>query len=146
MALLPPEEIRRRTLNRLMRVNDLTGVNKAKYRAQCIEEEAVDMLRDIMTGIETPLSLRRECALDIIRVARGEPGRLPDDARTVEVDAVGGSGQKVGEEINAARVSAALFARLDSLVRNRIPYNEWPDEIKRLSEAAAFAPEDDAPT
>jgi hypothetical protein len=129
-----------------MRVNDLTGVNKAKYRAQCIEEEAVDMLRDIMTGIETPLSLRRECALDIIRVARGEPGRLPDDARTVEVEAVGGSGQKVGDEINAARVSAALFARLDSLVRNRISYNEWPDEIKRLSEAAAFAPDEDSET
>ena len=125
-----------------MRVNDLTGVNKAKYRAQCIEEEAVDMLRDLMFDPETAPGLRRECALDIIRVARGEPGRISDDPRTIDGDATGTSGRKVDEEINAARVSASLFARLDALVRNQVPYDDWPDEIKHLSEAAAFASED----
>ena len=145
VANLPPEELRRRTLNRLMTLSALSGANKARYRAQMFEEEMVDLLRDIAFAPETPASLRRQCALDVLVVARGEPGGLPAGAETVDPNAKGNTGATVGEEIEAARTSAALFAELDSLVRNRVPFVDWPERVKHLHEAAVFAPEDDAP-
>lgn len=104
----------------------------------------VDLLHDIALAPDTPLSLRRQCALDVLTVARGEPGRLPEGSETVDPAATGATGATVGEEIAAARESAALFAELDGLVRNRVPFVDWPDRVKRLHEAEVFAETDEA--
>ena len=138
---LSSADIRRRALNRMMQVSALTGANKARWRAQLYEEEMVELLRDIALAPDTPIGVRRQCALDVLLVARGEPGRLPEGAETVDVEAKGNSGATVGEEIEAARASAQLFAELDALVRNRVPFAEWPERVKHLHEAAVFADE-----
>ena len=91
-------------------------------------------------GYDSAPGLRFDSAMAIIRVARGEPGRLPEGAETVDPNATGHTGATVGAEIEAARASAALFAELDGLVRNRVPFEDWPERVRRLSEAAAFAP------
>ena len=127
-----------------MHFSALSNQNKARYRAQGFEEEMVDLLHDIALAPDTPLSLRRLCALDVLAVARGEPGRLPEGAQTVDPSAIGNTGSTVCEEIEAARASATLFAELDANVRNRVPYGDWRAEVKRLAEAAAFAPDEES--
>ena len=139
MALLSPSELRDRALNRVMQFSALSGVNKARFRAQMFEEEMVDLLRDIALAPDTPISLRRLAALDVLLVARGEPGRMPEGAQTVDPHEKGNTGSTIGEEIEAARVATSLFAELDALVRDQVPYAQWPDRVKKLHEAAAFA-------
>lgn len=136
---MTPEEMLGRLRNRFAAYNMLPGVNKAQFRAQMLEEEMVLLIRDVATAPETAASLRLECARTILTIARGVPQPWFNRGETIDPEAKGTVHETVGAEMEAMRVTADTFSRLDDLVRRKVPYRLWPEDVRGLAEAAAFS-------
>ena len=132
-----------RLRRRFAAYNELPGVNLAQFRAQLYEEEMVTLVRDIALAQDTPVSLRLECARTVVTWARGVPREWRNSGETIDPAAPGTVHETVGKELEAVRATAELFATLDDLVRRRVPYSLWPEEVRNLAEAAVFAPVED---
>lgn len=81
------------------------------------------------TGYVTP-TLRRQCAIDVITIARGVPKQWNNDGQTIEVDAAGQSGRTVADEIESARRSAEALKDLDGYVRRKVHPSQWPEHVR----------------
>lgn len=117
----------------------LNLVNKVAFQAQRYEEECVALVRDMAFSNEAPWDHRLRCAQQVVEWARGRVREWNHDGRTIGAEEQSPAGGTIMETIDAARVTADLFGRLDDLVRRQVPYRDWPEDIKGLAEAAAFA-------
>jgi len=119
------------------------NVNRTQFRAQLYEEECVDLVRDLMYSNDVTPAQRLMCAQQIVQWARGEVESWRHDGETIDTEAPALAGGTVGAVIEAASRTADLYRTLDHYVRNRIPFADWPAEVRNLAEAAAFADLDD---
>ena len=136
---MSPQQMLDTMQRRIQGLNILPGINKAQFRAQALEEEMVGIVAGLARHAETPPGLRLDCARYIVTLARGAPQPWFHDGRTIDPDAPSATGRTVGEDIESARRETDLYLRLDALVAQRTPYRDWPDDIKALAEAQAFA-------
>jgi len=121
----------RKQFDRLMNTD---GVNLATYQAQLVEQDMVKMLAGLAldtSGYTSP-SLRRQCAMDVLTIARGVPKLWVHDGQTVSPSAVTPTGQTMGDLIEAAQTTAQLAQELDRLTREKIPPNEWPEDVRAM--------------
>ena len=116
-----------RHLNRLP-----SATNMLQFTAQCHEVECVRLLVSFAKDEKLPHGLRRKCALDILRYARGVPVSWQVDPATIDPDAPGSTGFQgatVGDEIVAAQLTTELYIKLDSLIAQGVPPESWPPEV-----------------
>jgi hypothetical protein len=121
----------RKHFDRLMNAE---GVNLAVYEAQLVEQDMVKVLANMArdtTGYTSP-SLRRQCAMDVITIARGAIKVWAHDGATVNPNATTATGQTVGDLIEAAQTTSQLAQELDRLTREKIPPAEWPPEVREM--------------
>jgi hypothetical protein len=113
-------------------------VNRTQFRAQLYEEEMVDLVRDMAFSNDSSLDHRLKCAVQVVQWARGGIETWRHDKETMEADSPVITGGTVGEAIDEARNAADLFGRLDGMVRRKVPFRDWPEDIKTLAESEAF--------
>ena len=118
----------------------------AQFRAQLHEEAMVEVLVGFAQDMNLAPSLRRDCARDVIAIARGPlaPVGAPN-GETIDPSVAREGGGTVGDEIVAIRATAELYQRLDELVRREVPPELWPEDVRAIAGnlAASYA-EDDA--
>ena len=128
-------ELHRAARRHFTRLTEIDGVNMAQFTAQRYEEEMVKVLVGMaldVTGTTAP-GLRRQCALDVITVARGVPKPWLNDGQTIDPNApVGDGSQTMGDLIEAAKTSAEMYEELDGLVRRKVPPEQWPQKIREM--------------
>ena len=85
--------------------------------------------------------LRRDCAKDVIALARGPLAPWHHDGETIDPAAARENGNTVGAEIVAIRATAELYQRLDELVRRGVPPELWPEDVRAIAGglAASYA-------
>ena len=110
-----------------------TGINLAQFQAQLHEESMVQILVGFACDVTLPAPLRRDCALDVIRIARGPIAPWIHDARTIDPDGIAPSGKPISDEIEEIRKTAELHQRLDELVRRGVPPALWPEDVRKAA-------------
>lgn len=130
---MTPKEIREQAAKHFRKLSAASGVNLAQFRAQVFEEEMVELLVGFTRDITVATSLRRTCALDVIQIARGPQAPWFHDGKTVNPQAIGETGQTVGQEIEDARKTSALYTQLDELIRSNTHPSLWPESVRVLA-------------
>jgi len=128
-----------RMRDRLVRYNALPGINKSQFRAQMYEEELVTLARDLAFSAEIAHALRLECIKFVVQTARGVPAPWFNAGETIDPEVRSLAGGTVGETIDAARSASEMYQRLDDLVRRKVPFRDWPADIRGMAEAEAFS-------
>ena len=113
-------------------------VNRVQFRAQLYEEEMVDLVRDMALSTEATMPHRLECARQIVLWSRGKVDEWRHDKETLRPEDTTITGGLIGDTIEQARQTANLFARLDDLVRRKVPVSDWPSDIRQMAEAQPF--------
>jgi hypothetical protein len=111
------------------------STNVTQFTAQLFEEQMVLMLKQFALDPEIPVTIRRQCALDVLTLARGQPRPWLVDPNTINPQALGGAGfgATVGQEIEAAKFTTDLHQQLaDYTARNVHPRN-WPAEVRAIA-------------
>lgn len=144
-VMLTPKEMVERLRVKFQALNAMPHVNMVQFTAQRFEEEAVKFVNSCIYADEVPLAVRLECADRIVTWARGKPRDWAHTGETIHPEAPGTIGATVGEEIAAAKAAAVLYGEMDRLVRAGIPYKEWPEKVRNMAEAEAFADEEAEP-
>jgi len=117
----------------LTSLTEMNNVNMAVFKAQAHEEEAVNTLVDMMKDVEVPPALRRACANDVIQIARGAIRPWAHSGATIHAEAPGDiPGTTVGQEIEAAKNTAALYEQFNLLVAQGVHSDDWPSDIRDL--------------
>ena len=128
------------------KITSKSGINYAQFQAQLQEEDMVRLLAGFAMDTTLQPTLRRECALDVITIARGKIQPWIHDGQTIDPEAVSAAGSPIKQEIDAARATAELYQELDDLVRRRIPPEQWPEAVRTLAgEAIAYYQTEGAP-
>jgi hypothetical protein len=136
---IDPKKAREAIARHFQALMQKSGVNVTQFKAQIYEEEMVDMLAGFARDMTQPTSLRRQCAIDIITYARGLPKPWIHVGDTVNPEAEGKVGETVGQEINAARLTANIYQQLDELVRRGVHPDSWPADVRQAAgEALAY--------
>ena len=106
----------------------------AMFRAQLHEEEAVQVLIDMYRDPETAPGLRRQCALDVVSIARGPMAPWAHNGATIVEDGINpNTGLKIADEIDAQRRLSELHQQLDELVRQNVPADKWPEDVRVMA-------------
>jgi hypothetical protein len=130
---MTPQEIRQQAAKHFRKLSAASGVNLAQFKAQASEEAMVDLLVGFAHDISVATSLRRQCALDVITIARGPQSPWYHDGKTIDPQAIGETGKTVGHEIEEARKTSALYTQLDELIRSNTDPRLWPDSVRVLA-------------
>lgn len=130
---MTPAEIRQQAAKHFRKLSAASGVNLAQFKAQVFEEEMVELLVGFTRDITVATSLRRQCALDVIQVARGPQAPWFVNPATIQPNAIGETGQTVGQEIDEARKTSALYTQLDELIRSNTHPSMWPESVRVLA-------------
>ena len=109
------------------------GINMSQFTAQLRERDMVELLVGFALDATLPAPLRRDCALDVIRIARGPIAPWIHDARTIDPDGAAASGKPISDEIEEIRKTAELHQRLDELVRRGVPPALWPEDVRKAA-------------
>ena len=109
------------------------GINMSQFTAQLRERDMVELLVGFALDATLPAPLRRDCALDVIRIARGPIAPWIHDSRTIDPDGISPSGKPVADEIEEIRKTAELHQRLDELVRRGVPPALWPEAVRQAA-------------
>jgi hypothetical protein len=136
MRSMPDAEAKRArdaVIDRMRYLSRDLGINLAQFRAQIHEEEMVELLVGFSRDLTLPASLRRQCAIDVVTFARGRIEPWQHEGQTIDPQATGGSGHAIGEEIQAARLTAEGYERLNDLIMRRVPSDQWPEDIRELA-------------
>ena len=141
---MTPEEILGRLRDRVAGFNMLPGINRAQFEAQRYEKEAVRLAWDLAQHPDCAVTFRLECIKFVVQTARGVPAPWFNKGETIDPNAKGTVLDTVGAEIKAVESGSEAYARLDRLVRERVPWSKWPEDVKAMAEAAAFADEEPA--
>ena len=113
----------------------------AEFQAQTHAADMIDVLaglaRDPTVPVDYRIIAKRTRGIDR---ASGKPATKAT-VTMVNTQAVGPDGRSIGETIEAARLNADAFTRLDDLVRRGVPSEMWPDDIRLLAGdvAASYA-------
>jgi hypothetical protein len=110
--------------------------NMTQFTAQCHEVACVRLLVSFAKDEKLPPGLRRKCALDILRYARGLPVFWKVDPATIDPDAPGSTGFQgatVGDEIVAAQLTSDLYIKLNDLIAQGILSKSWPPDIVAIA-------------
>jgi hypothetical protein len=105
------------------------GVNLARWRAQLVEEEMVATLVDFVRDITLTPNFRRECAKDILELARGKIAPQMHDGETINPAEPTSDGSTVGAYIESQRVEATKWMLLDQYV-GKVPVAQWPESVR----------------
>jgi hypothetical protein len=141
---LRPEDVREVVGRHFRSLTSKAGVNFAQYKAQQHEEEMVELLVGFTQDATLTANLRRQCALDVILVARGPQAPWLHSGETIipgmaSQDPNGPPGRTVGDDIESARRAADVQGELASLVMRKVPPAEWPEHVKLAAgEAIAY--------
>jgi hypothetical protein len=136
---MTPEEILGRLRDRLVGFNMLPGVNRAQFEAQRYERDAVRLAWDLAQHPDCAVTFRLECIKFVVQTARGVPAPWFNRGETIDPNASGTALETVGAELLAVENMTGLYAEMDKLVREKVAYSKWPERIRGLAEAAAFA-------
>jgi len=140
-----PQQLREAIGRHFRRLTNTAGVNMAEFRAQLHEEEMVELLVGFTRDMTATMPFRRQCALDVLQLARGQIRPWIHDGETIQPDAVGLSGRPVREEIDSARRAAEVYAELDDLVRRKVHPSEWPEAVRLAAgDAISFFAEEES--
>jgi hypothetical protein len=115
------------------------GINLAQFRAQLYEEQAVELLAGFMNDITLPAPFRRDCAKDVLLYARGAIKPWEHDGVSVDISATGRTGATIGEEIEAARLTAAAYEAINRLCMRQVPVDAWPEELRAFADPSMVA-------
>src|ERR1700761_6523858 len=127
---IEPSAARLAIAKHLKSLTDMRSVNMAQVRAQVHEEECIETLVEFMRNEALPPTFRRDCAIDIVKFARGAIRVWAHAGETIDAEEVGESGNTVGEEISAARNTAALYEQFNQLVMKGIHPDNWPERVR----------------
>ena len=109
------------------------GINMSQFTAQLRERDMVELLVGFALDATLPAPLRRDCALDVIRIARGPIAPWIHDGRTIDPGGIAASGKAVGDEIAEIERTATLYQQLDELVRRGVPPELWPEAVRQAA-------------
>jgi hypothetical protein len=110
----------------------------AEFQAQTHAIRMVDMLAGFADDTKQSMEFRRQCANDVLDRAYGKPATKAR-VEITDTAARSASGLTVGEEIEAAIVSAEVFQRLNDLTMRQIPIEQWPEDVREAMGADAAA-------
>ncbi|MDE2580917.1 MAG: hypothetical protein KGL52_04735 [Rhodospirillales bacterium] len=129
-----PAEIRR-TVARHFRhlMGPETGLNMVQFTAQLHERDMVELLVGFALDATLPPPLRRDSALDVIRLARGPVAPWIHDRATIDPDGIAPSGRPVADELAEIKKATALYQALDDLVRRGVPPEQWPEDVREAA-------------
>lgn len=140
-----PRAARDAVVTHFRRLTGAAGVNLAQFKAQVHEEEMIDLLVGFTRDVTLPATLRRQCALDVVLVARGPIRPWEHAGETIDPSAEGRTGATVGTEIEATRLTADAYMRIASLTMRQVPFSQWPEDLQAAADPAlATFTEDDA--
>jgi len=130
LSTMGPKEAREVIGSHFRRLTSSTGVNMAVFRAQLHEEEMVKVIAGIaLDPLQLP-SIRISAASKVLEIARGAIRPWVHDGQTVDPRAEGITGATVGEEIQAARMTAELYEEINALTMKRVPPEQWPESVR----------------
>lgn len=125
---------RKQAVANIRRLTANSGVNYAQFEAQVHEAKMVRLLVGLAEDVLLPPDLRRECAIDVITLARGKIGVWLHDGQTIDPEAPSGVVPgTVGQEIEQVRIASEAYEELDELIRKRVPPAYWPERIRTLA-------------
>lgn len=139
LAVVDPKMARAAVKKHLQRLQNAT--NGVQFTAQLNEVEMTELLVDLARNPEMPPSLRRQCALDVLAYARGQPKTWLHDGETIDSAAAGaaGMGATIGQELEAARQTAKLHEQLALLTAANVHPRDWPEDVRSIAgEMIAF--------
>jgi hypothetical protein len=109
------------------------GLNMVQFTAQMHEVEMVKILVGFVKDATLPPTLRRDCALDVIRLARGPVAPWIHDAKTIDPAGIAPSGRPVADELAEIKKATTLYQALDDLVRRGVPPEQWPEDVREAA-------------
>ena len=109
----------------------------AEFQAQTHSARMIDILAAFADDVTRPDEFRRSCANDVLNRAYGTPVTKAK-IEFHDPRAKGESGSTIGEEIEAAKVAADMFQRMNDLTMRRVPMDKWPEDVKRIAESTAY--------
>jgi hypothetical protein len=130
VSSMSPKEIREQAAKHFRKLVSAAGTNLVQFRAQIHEEEMVELLVGFTRDISLSPTLRRQCALDVIQLARGPQAPWYHDGQTINPHAMGETGNTVQQEIEEARKTSNLFTKLDEMIRSNTHPSTWPEEVR----------------
>jgi hypothetical protein len=134
-ATLNASQARSAVTRHLQKLN--SSCNVTQFTAQLHEKDMVELLASFAqdTSGAIPPALRRQCAIDVLTFARGQPRPWLHDGLTVDPNSPGQSGfnATVAEEIAAAKLTADLYRQLNDLTARNIHPRDWPENIRAIS-------------
>lgn len=130
---MSPKEIRAQAAKHFRNLVHAGGPNLAVFRAQIHEEEMVELLVGLTKDISVAPGLRAQIAMDVIKIARGPMAPWFHTGETINPHAMGDSGKSVGDEIEEARKTSALYTELDACIRSNTHPSTWPESVRVLA-------------
>ncbi len=109
------------------------GLNMAQLRAQTHEEGMVDLLATMARNGDVPYAIRRQCAVDVITFARGNPKPWLHDGKSIDPGSLGETGNTIADEIEAAKHTTSLWKQIDWLRANNVPPAQWPEDVRQVA-------------
>jgi hypothetical protein len=134
---VPTQEISDRHKAALHLRTLLSTYDLAEFQAQTHSARMVDILAAFADDVTRPDDFRRVCANDVLNRAYGTPTQKAK-IEFHDPRAKGESGSTIGEEIEAAKVAAEMFQRMNDLTMRRVPMSKWPEDVKRIAESTAY--------
>lgn len=131
---LPAHQARDAVVSHFRKLTGAAGINLAQFRAQLHEEEMVELLVGFTRDITLPASLRRDCAKDVVTIARGPIQPWIHLGETIDPQAEGRTGNTVGAEIEAARLTSRMYEQITQLTMKGVPFEAWPEELKAAAD------------
>jgi hypothetical protein len=127
---LTPLQAKDAVAKHFQRLVGRSGVNLTQFHAQLHEEKMVDVLVGFALDKEQPAEFRRDCAKDVIVLARG-PIVSPwvHDGATLTPATALPSGRPAGEAVNQARIAGDTYLQVNMLVAAGTPVDLWPEEV-----------------
>ena len=141
------EEARKAVARHFRRLTNQVGVNLAQFRAQLHEEEMVELLVGLARGkavdqkgeaIDVPVSVRRQCMIDVLTFARGPIRPWLHDGETIDPSMPAPGGGTMGDAITATRATADTIEEMADLVARQVPPSAWPDHVREAAAASAL--------
>lgn len=123
------------------------ATNGVQFVAQLHEREAVELLVEFMHDPLLPVTLRRQCAIDVTQLARGAVRPWVHTGETINPEAEGtaGLGATVRQEIEAAQNTATLHHQLNMLTAANVHPRDWPADVRAVAaDMVAYYAADDA--
>jgi len=132
-SVFDPRDARAAIKKHLQRLQNSS--NGVQFEAQRHEVDMVNLLVDLAQDESNPATLRRQCALDVVTLARGVPKPWLHTGEDLNADTPGnaGLGATVGQELEAAKQTSALDEQLAQLTARNVHPRDWPENVRSVA-------------